>query len=75
MSLRPCHGNREATLANGDTIVIKTIRPDDEAIVVRFHEGLSDVSVYLRYFHMMKLGSSSRDSRSDACRDPTPPAL
>jgi acetyltransferase len=63
MNPRPCHGSREATLANGDTIVIRPVRPDDEAMMVRFHEGLSDVSVYLRYFHMMKLAERTAHAR------------
>jgi acetyltransferase len=39
---------------------IRPIRPEDEPMMVRFHETLSLRSVYLRYFHMMNL-----DSRTD----------
>ena len=63
MNPRPCHDSREATLASGDTIVIRPVRPGDEAMMVRFHEGLSDVSVYLRYFHMMKLAERTAHTR------------
>jgi acetyltransferase len=38
-------------------ISIRPIRPEDEPGMARFHEGLSDRSVYLRYFHMEKLSS------------------
>jgi acetyltransferase len=36
--------------------MIRPIQPDDESAMVRFHESLSDESVYLRYFHPLKLG-------------------
>ena len=32
---------------------IRPIRPEDEPLIVRFHETLSEQSVYFRYFHMM----------------------
>jgi len=43
-------------LKNGESILIRPIRPEDEPLLVRFHEPLSDRSVYLRFFHMMGLG-------------------
>lgn len=36
---------------DGEEIVIRPIRPEDETLMVRFHETLSDRSVYLRYLH------------------------
>jgi acetyltransferase len=47
--------DQDAVLKTGERVRIRPIRPDDEALLVRFHEGLSDLTVYLRYFHMMKL--------------------
>jgi acetyltransferase len=44
------------TLRNGLPVVIRPIRPEDEPLMVRFHEGLSERSVYFRYFHLIKLG-------------------
>src|ERR1700761_6993457 len=41
----------------GLKISIRPIRPDDEPAMARFHEEVSDRSVYLRYFHMQKLSS------------------
>jgi acetyltransferase len=41
----------------GLKISIRPIRPGDEPAMARFHESLSDRSVYLRYFHMEKLSS------------------
>jgi acetyltransferase len=50
-------------LTNGMQISIRPIRPEDEAAMARFHESLSDRSVYLRYFHMEKLSSRVAHSR------------
>jgi acetyltransferase len=43
------------TLKDGKTVTIRPIRPEDEPLIVKFHETLSEESVYLRYFHLMKL--------------------
>ena len=53
-------------LATGDPMIIRPIRPDDEAMMVRFHEGLSDLSVYLRYFHVLRLAQRTAHSGSRA---------
>ena len=42
-------------MKDGTAVVIRPIRPEDEPLMVRFHELLSEESVYLRYFHMAKL--------------------
>ncbi|HEV2341135.1 MAG TPA: bifunctional acetate--CoA ligase family protein/GNAT family N-acetyltransferase [Candidatus Acidoferrales bacterium] len=44
-------------MKSGADILIRPIRPEDEPMMVRFHESLSDQSVYLRYFHMEKLST------------------
>jgi len=36
-------------LRSGDEIAIRPIRPEDEPLLVAFHSGLSEESVYLRY--------------------------
>ena len=36
-------------------ITIRPIRPEDEPLMVLFHQELSEESVYLRYAHMVKL--------------------
>jgi acetyltransferase len=43
-------------LRNGRDVTIRPIRPEDEPAMVRFHETLSERSVYFRYFHLIKLG-------------------
>ncbi|MFQ5864358.1 MAG: bifunctional acetate--CoA ligase family protein/GNAT family N-acetyltransferase [bacterium] len=40
---------------NGTEVTIRPIRPEDEPLMVTFHEKLSDQSVYLRYFHSIRL--------------------
>jgi acetyltransferase len=42
-------------LKGGTAITIRPIRPEDEPAMVGFHEGLSERSVYLRYFSPLKL--------------------
>jgi acetyltransferase len=40
---------------SGIPLLIRPIRPEDEPLMVRFHEKLSERSVYLRYFQPLKL--------------------
>ena len=42
-------------MKDGKKVTIRPIRPEDEPIMVKFHEGLSERSVYLRYFSPLKL--------------------
>ena len=43
-------------MTDGTMITFRPIRPEDEPLMVKFHESLSDRSVYLRFFHPMLLG-------------------
>jgi acetyltransferase len=43
------------TMKDGTKITIRPIRPEDEPLMVKFHETLSDRSVYLRYFCSLSL--------------------
>jgi acetyltransferase len=43
------------TLNDNKQVTIRPIRPEDEPLIVNFHQHLSEESVYFRYFHMMKL--------------------
>jgi acetyltransferase len=40
---------------DGSTITIRPIRPEDEPLLVRFHETLSEQTLYLRYIQALKL--------------------
>lgn len=42
-------------LRDGSPVLIRPIRSEDEALLIHFHEKLSEQSVYLRYFHALNL--------------------
>jgi acetyltransferase len=42
-------------MKNGTQVTIRPIRPEDEPLMVKFHQTLSDRSVYLRYFYSLSL--------------------
>ena len=44
-------------MTNGVEILFRPIRPEDEPMMVKFHQTLSDESVYFRFFHMEKLSA------------------
>lgn len=44
------------TAREGLALTIRPIRPEDEPLMVKFHQTLSESTVYLRYFHMLSLG-------------------
>jgi len=43
--------------------MIRPIRPEDEPLIAKFHETLSERTVYLRYLHMMNLNQRIAHSR------------
>lgn len=43
------------TMEDGTPVTIRPIRPEDEPLMVDFHQTLSDRSVYMRYLHPMML--------------------
>jgi acetyltransferase len=43
------------TMKDGNEVTVRPIRPEDEPLMVKFHETLSDRSVYLRYFCSLSL--------------------
>ncbi len=51
------------TMKDGTTVTIRPIRPEDEPLVVQFHQTLSEQSVYFRYFHLMKLSQRTAHER------------
>jgi acetyltransferase len=42
-------------LKDGTEVTIRPIRPEDEPLIVQFHETLSEESVYHRYFSQLKI--------------------
>jgi acetyltransferase len=53
----------EWKLKDGSPVTIRPIRPEDEPLMVKFHETLSERSVYLRYFHLMNLSQRTAHER------------
>jgi acetyltransferase len=53
----------QAVLKDGTPVAIRPIRPEDEPLMVRFHESLSERSVYMRYFHMLRLDKRTAHER------------
>jgi len=51
------------TMKDGNDVVIRPIRPEDEPLLITFHEKLSERSVYLRYFQPMKLTQRTSHER------------
>jgi acetyltransferase len=50
-------------MPDGGPSTIRPIRPEDEPLMVRFHESLSEQSVYMRYFHMLGLSQRTAHER------------
>jgi acetyltransferase len=44
-------------MPNGQSVIIRPIRPEDEPLMIQFHKTLSEQSLYFRYFHLMSLSS------------------
>ncbi len=51
----PIRYTSECKMKDGGEVTIRPIRPEDEPLMVKFHESLSERTVYQRYLHMMKL--------------------
>jgi acetyltransferase len=51
------------TMKNGEEVVIRPIRPEDEPNIVEFHKNLSERTVYLRYFQPLKVSQRTAHER------------
>jgi acetyltransferase len=51
------------TMKDGTEVRVRPIRPEDEPLKVKFHETLSDRTVYLRYFNFMSLDRRTAHER------------
>lgn len=59
----PAHYSLCWQFNDGSPVTIRPIRPEDEPLMVQFHETLSEQSIYLRYFHLMKLSQRTAHER------------
>ncbi len=50
-------------MKDGTEVLIRPIRPEDEPLMVRFHQTLSERSVYLRYFQASNLDRRTAHER------------
>jgi acetyltransferase len=51
----PAQYRSQWVMKNGIEVTVRPIRPEDEPLMVAFHETLSDSSVYSRYFSSLSL--------------------
>ena len=51
------------TMRDGTQVLIRSIRPEDEPLMVAFHEGLSGRSVYMRYFESLSFKARTAHQR------------
>jgi hypothetical protein len=59
------------TLKDGNEVTIRPIRPEDEPLIVRFHQTVSERIVYFRYFTWSASASVSRTTGSRATASST----
>lgn len=53
----------EWTTEDGTEVRIRPIRPEDEPLMVQFHEPLSEQSIYMRYFRALNLDQRTAHER------------
>jgi acetyltransferase len=51
------------TMKNGEPVTVRPIRPEDEPLLIRLHQALSERTVYLRYFQPLKLSQRTAHER------------
>jgi acetyltransferase len=51
----PIQYDFQLTLRDGATCHVRPIRPEDEPLMIDFHQRLSDQTVYMRYLELLKL--------------------
>jgi acetyltransferase len=59
----PIQYMKDWTLRTGEKVTIRPIRPEDEPLMVQFHESLSERTVYMSYFYPMKLSQRVEHDR------------
>ncbi|HZQ69429.1 MAG TPA: bifunctional acetate--CoA ligase family protein/GNAT family N-acetyltransferase [Terriglobales bacterium] len=51
------------TMKDGSPAIIRPIRPEDEPLLIKLHQALSERTVYLRYFQPLKLSQRTAHER------------
>ena len=52
-----------SVMKSGEPVTIRPIRPEDEPLLIRLHQALSERTVYLRYFQPLKLSQRTAHER------------
>jgi acetyltransferase len=50
-------------MKNGEPVTVRPIRPEDEPLLIRLHQALSERTVYMRYFQPLKLSQRTAHER------------
>jgi acetyltransferase len=53
----------EFTMKNGQRVLIRPIRPEDEPAIIKFHGSLSERTVYQRYLQLLNLSQRTAHER------------
>ena len=59
----PAQYVRPGTMKNGEEVLYRPIRPEDEPLLIKLHQALSERTVYLRYFQPLKLSQRTAHER------------
>jgi acetyltransferase len=59
----PTQYMREGKMNNGEHVMIRPIRPEDEPLLIRLHHALSERTVYLRYFQPLRVSQRTAHER------------
>jgi acetyltransferase len=54
---------RPGRMKNGEEVLFRPIRPEDEPLLIKLHQALSERTVYLRYFQPLKLSQRTAHER------------
>jgi len=54
---------RPGRMKNGEEMLVRPIRPEDEPLLIKLHQALSERTVYLRYFQPLKLSQRTAHER------------
>jgi len=54
---------RPGKMKNGEDVLVRPIRPEDEPLLIKLHQVLSERTVYLRYFQPLKLSQRTAHER------------
>jgi acetyltransferase len=54
---------RAGRMKNGEEVMFRPIRPEDEPLLIKLHQALSERTVYLRYFQPLKLSQRTAHER------------